>query len=409
MRRSILAWWNLGRVSAPNHCRQTVFSNGRFAALAFGRASASDVDNALREKNPLSFGNIAESFPRACGIAATVLVLVGVSTTYAAAQGQPQRGPGEPQPQPGMPPPARELTPAEIGALQTMMTNRAAGTILTPGNADALRRSLMETQGMLPPSGTLGQVKVEPRSLDVDPQVLLSHPQSIQLALGVVTPLTFLDSNGHTWPVEAVAFDPRMFAQDGNGCGSAPPNTAIAGAGNRPSTITMMPCRINTYGNVSIKLENYPLPIVLMAKSGGNETVDLPVTVHVRGRSPDAPQMPAEAMAAYSPPQPVRTVSTRHGRKGGSGETLPDRYLDTFGAGAPPSNAQRVEINDASVSGWILGGKLYLRGNMTVINPAQDAMAESVGGVKVWRFDHPVSRILIVDESGVERDLSLNF
>ncbi len=333
---------------------------------------------------------------------------MGFATTGAAAQGQQQRGQGESPPQAGMPPPARELTPAEIGALQTMMTNRAAGTILSPGNADALRRSLMETQGMMPPSGTLGQVKVEPRSLDVDPQVLLSHPQSIQLALGVVTPLTFLDSSGHTWPVEAVAFDPRMFAQDGNGCGSSPPSSAISGAGERPSTITMMPCRINTFGNVSIKLENYPLPIVLMAKSGGDGVVDLPVTIHVRGRSPDAPAMPAEAMAAYSPPQPVHTVSTRHGRKG-SGETLPDRYLDTFGAGAPPSNAQRVEINDPSVSGWILGGKLYLRGNVTVINPAQDAVAESVGGIKVWRFDHPVSRILVVDEAGNERDLSLNF
>ena len=307
-----------------------------------------------------------------------------------------------------MPPQARELTPAEIGALQTMMTNRAAGTILTPGNAEAIRRSLMETQGMMPPAGTLDQVKPVPRSLDVDPQILLSEPQTIQLALGVVTPLTFLDSNGHTWPVEAVAFDPRMFAQDGHGCGSAPPQSALSGAGERPSTITMMPCRINTYGNVSIKLENYPLPIVLMAKSGGKSTVDLPVTIHVRGRSPDSPAMPAEAMAAYSPPPAPATHSgSRRGRK--SGETLPDRYLDTFGAGAPPSNAQRVDIDDPNVSGWILGGKLYLRGNITVINPAQDAVAESVGGMKVWRFDHPVSRILVVDEAGNERDLALTF
>lgn len=364
-------------------------------------------------------------FQRLCGFAATVLTatvltaaaqLAVVGEAAAAPPSQDGQGaqPSRQQKPPrraeaDAPPPARELTPAEIGALQTMMTNRAITSTLTPANAEALRRMMMETQGMTPPAGTADVIKPHPRRIDIDPQVLLEQPESLKLALGVVTPITFLDSSGRPWPVESVAFDPRMLAQDGIGCGSAPPAQAVQGAGERPSTITMMPCRINTFGNVSIKLEGYALPVILMARStGASGDVDLPVTVYVRGRSPSSQPMPAEAMAAYTPPPaPVRFAG--HGRRGRGGPMQPDRYLDTFGAGAPPANAQRVDIDDPSVSGWILDGKLYLRGAVTVINPAQDAMAESVGGVKVWRFDHPVPRILVVDESGNERDLSVTF
>ncbi len=355
-----------------------------------------------------------------CVRSATVVAVVGLALVPTArAQSQfvpkkPAAGLGQGAAKPGArsptggaaPPAARQLTPAEIGALQTMMTDRAINSQLTPANAEAIRNRMMDTQGAAPVQGTLDRVQPRPRSLDVDPQVLLSTPETIQLALGVVTPLTFLDSNGRPWPVEAVAFDPRMFAQDGAGCGAPPPQGAVSGAGERPSTITLMPCRINTWGNVSIKLEGYALPVVLMAKSGGNAPVDLPVTLHVRGRSPTAPMLPAEAAAAYTPP-PIRYAST-HGRRGGGGMS-PDRFLDTFGAGAPPASAQRVDINDPAVSGWIFNGKLYLRGAITVINPAQDAVAESVGGMKVWRFDHPVPRVLVIDETGAERDLSLSF
>ncbi|MBE7218695.1 MAG: hypothetical protein INR64_09515, partial [Caulobacteraceae bacterium] len=230
-------------------------------------------------------------FARLCGIAATVLTATVLTTAAQLAvtreaaaappsqdgqashpQKPPQRAEGE------APPPARELTPAEIGALQTMMTNRAITSTLTPANAEALRRMMMETQGMTPPAGTADVIKPHPRRIDIDPQMLLEQPESLKLALGVVTPITFLDSSGRPWPVESVAFDPRMLAQDGNGCGSSPPGQAIQGAGERPSTITMMPCRINTFGNVSIKLEGYALPVILMARStGASGEVDLPV------------------------------------------------------------------------------------------------------------------------------------
>jgi hypothetical protein len=35
-------------------------------------------------------------------------------------------------------------------------------------------------------------------------------------------------------------------------------------------------------------------------------------------------------------------------------------------------------------------------------------VADAPGGHRVWRFDQPVSRVLVVGEDGVERGLSLD-
>jgi intracellular multiplication protein IcmK len=366
-----------------------------------------------RSRYPMSLFSVACALTLLAGLANPVAAQDAAPT--APPKGQtpvvPQvPGAANPQ-QPNSPPPVRELTPAEINALQTLMTDRAAGTVLTPANSQALRSRIIDTQGALKPPNVVESIAPRPRKIEIDPQVLLSRPQTLQLALGVVTPVTFLDSSGRPWPVETVAFDPRMLAQDGAGCGSPPPSGPVVGAGERPTTITLMPCRINTYGNVSIKLEGYPLPLVLMTRSGNSGSVDLPVTIRVMGRSPNAPIVPAEAEAAYTPPPGSYGSSARRRGKEGKnpGRMLPDRVLDSFGAGVTPVNAQRVDVNDPSVSAWILDGRLYLRGTITVINPAQDAFAETVGGMKVWRFDHPVSRVLVVDQSGVERDLTVTF
>lgn len=283
--------------------------------------------------------------------------------------------------------------------------------MLSPSNAQAIRNRLLDVQSAVKAPGMLSEnVRPRPRRLSIDPQVLLGVPETIYLALGVVTPLTFLDSAGRPWPVVSLAFDPRMLAGDGAGCGSPPPSAPISGGGERPSTITLMPCRINTWGNVSIKLESYPLPVVLMARSGGNHDVDLPVTIRVSGRSPTAPMSAIEAAAAYTPVAATYASGPSRRRAAGpNGRPVPDRYLDTFAAASPPANAQRVDVDDPSVSAWIFNGQLYLRGNITVINPAQDAVAESVGGMKVWRFNRPVPRVLVIDAAGAERNLTVTF
>ena len=101
------------------------------------------------------------------------------------------------------------------------------------------------------------------------------------------------------WPIASVAYDPRLFAQDGTGCGQdaamGASQVAAAAGSDRPTSINLMPCRYDTWGNILIRLENVPYPIPLMVLSGQSETVDIPVTVRVAGNSPLTPVRVAPA------------------------------------------------------------------------------------------------------------------
>ena len=68
-----------------------------------------------------------------------------------------------------------------------------------------------------------------------------------------------------------------------------PEQVAAAAGSDRPTSINLMPCRYDTWGNILIRLENVPYPIPLMILSGQSETVDIPVTVRVAGTSPLTP------------------------------------------------------------------------------------------------------------------------
>lgn len=315
----------------------------------------------------------------------------------------------------GKPPPPRELTPSELQILQKEMGARNGATILTPDTIGAIRDKVIDAQGASTFPGYSNEPPPAPRARLVQfaGDVTVQAPAQLYLAMGVVTPITFLDGNNRPWPVASVAYDPRSFAQDGAGCGNQVQAATPAGTGGeRPSTINLMPCRVQTWGNVSIQLENMPVPLVFMIKSGGHDGfVDVPVTVKVRGRSPSAPIRPVEAAAAASP---VRFAAAKSYNEKGMetdavGRVKPDRFLASFGTGTPPKGARRIRVDSPDVSAWTFNGRLYLRGPITVVNPAHDAMADAPGGMRVWRFDQPVNRVLVLNEDGVERGLSLDF
>ena len=311
------------------------------------------------------------------------------------------------------PPPARELSPRELQALQTEMAQRGGAAILTPDNIGQIRDRVLDAQGATALPGYSNEPPPSPRARVVvfTGEIARSAPAQLNLAMGVVTPISFLDERNRPWPIASVAYDPRSFAQDGAGCGSqVTAATPASTGGERPTTIHLMPCRLQTWGNVSISLEGLPVPLVFMIRSGGRDGfVDVPVTVKVRGRSPTTPVRPVEAAAAASP---VRFAGARYNENGMEverGRVKPDRTLDDFGTGVPPRGARRVRVDGAGMSAWTLNGRLYLRGPVTVVNPAHDAVADAPGGHRVWRFDRPVGRILVVGEDGVERGLSLDY
>ncbi|MBK3425047.1 DotH/IcmK family type IV secretion protein, partial [Methylobacterium ajmalii] len=113
---------------------------------------------------------------------------------------------------------------------------------------------------------------------------------------------------------------------------------------------------------------------------------------------------------AAAPDGAVRTIAARVGRGRVARATgdLPDRLMDEFGLGTPPRGAVRLRVDDPAVSAWMLGGRLYVRGPVVVVNPVQDAMAQTPDGFRVWRFDRPVPRLLVTDADGRERAVAID-
>lgn len=299
----------------------------------------------------------------------------------------------------GEPLPPAPLTPEDLERLRLEMLQNDNATQLTPGEIGSLRDRNRDTQRALsypsyettpPPVGQRREIQVSP-----SPN---TPPYPLVLWKGMVTAITFLDRTGNPWPILRVARDPGAFALNGQGCAAGGEQSEIsAGEGDRITTITVMPCAFWSWGNIVINLDGMTAPIIFQVSSGAKEgyaaAVDMGITVRLPGTSPLKPQRPAGYAAA-----PDDAAGFR-----------PDAALSEFLNGTPPKAARPAKVlSSADASAWIYGGALYLRGNFTVVNPVHQARA-AYGELQVWRFDQPVSRILVKDRSGAEQIVTLDF
>ncbi len=328
------------------------------------------------------------------------------------------------QQQQQLPPPPRELTPQELARLRSGMVSGAVESIMTPGEIGAIRDRALDAQGAQARQNYSDQPMPIPRPRSIIiPDRADRVPETIRLAFGVVSPVTFLDSRGRPWPIASVGYDPRVFAADGAGCGgqvSAPNQNE-----GQPTTVLLSPCRYQAFGNITVKLDGYPQPIVIMLKSGFVEPVsrvtavdkttplyvDVPVTVRLAGTSPlSILARPRDAAAAGVPRvsrDPYNETGMEMNRRG---RVMPDRELERYLSGVPPHGARRVGVSgDPSVEAYVERGRLYLVGDVTVVNPAHDAQATSPAGNRVWRFNRMVSRVLVIDRDGAEKPLLIDF
>ncbi len=292
----------------------------------------------------------------------------------------------------------RAPTSEEIDAARRALVGESLSSILTPQDIVSLRGAVMRAQGAQ--SGAYAPApKVTPRVIPVGGDRAGASPPTITLAFGIVTPITFVDDRNNPWPVSSIAYDPRVFSQDGQGCGSS---VQAPGGAERPATLNIMPCRSESFGNFSVELEGYTWPIVVMAKSGMDATaLDLPVTIKVKGTSPLTPTRVAGSAVTPSPVS-FAAASTR--------TSAGDSSLALFGAGTPPAGAAPVRVTGASgISAWIYQGHLYLRGRMIVVNPPHDATADIPDGLHVWRIARPVSRVLVMLEDGTETPIAIDW
>lgn len=308
------------------------------------------------------------------------------------------QGPNAPAPTP------RALTAGELDELRKRMVSGSRGTILKPDEITGVRRSVQEAQGAGNFPGRDGKLpRPEPRVVEVSREASTNRPETLFLAYGVVSPITFVDGKGNPWPIASVAYDPRLFAQDGTGCGTdngMGPQSVAAGAGSdRPTSINLMPCRFDTWGNILIRLENVAYPVPFMVLSGSNERVDIPITVRVAGTSPL---------------QPVRVASTApapRGRPAPRGApAAPDttRLLHLFAAGTPPPGAQTLNASSGAQA-WIYRERMYVRAQGELVSPQPVGSAVGPNGVKVYEFSRPASRLVAERGDGAEVAISVDF
>lgn len=305
------------------------------------------------------------------------------------------------------PPPApRPLTAVELEELRKRMLGTTQGMILKPGEIQDIRRTVQEAQGAGTFPGRDGRMpRPEPRLLTVTQEISRAAPETLHLAYGVVSPITFVDAKGNPWPIASVAYDPRLFAQDGTGCGQdtamGATQVAAAAGADRPTSINLMPCRFDTWGNILIRLENVSYPIPLMILSGSSETVDIPVTVRVSGTSPLVP-----VKVASAPSGPVRKGG---GRPAGPAAGPPDTtaLLHLFGAGTPPAGAQALVANGAQA--WLYRDRMYVRVQGTLVSPQPVAAADAAAGFRVYEFLRPASRLVAERGDGAETAISVDF
>lgn len=301
----------------------------------------------------------------------------------------------------------RPLTAGELEQLRQRMTGGARGTILKPNEITDIRRSVQDAQGAANFPGRSGRMpQPAARSLTVSAQTSMTAPETLNLAFGVVSPITFVDAKGNPWPIASVAYDPRLFAQNGTGCGQdtamGAAQVAAASGSDRPTSINLMPCRYETWGNILIRLENFAYPIPLMVLSGSSETVDIPITVRVAGVSPLVPVKPvAEASPRKGPSRPAGPP-----RPGVGADTTP--LLHLFAAGTPPAGAQSL-VASSGAQAWVFRDRMYLRTPGTLVSPQPVAEATGTGGYRVYEFLRPVSRLVAERSDGSEIAIAVEF
>ena len=270
-------------------------------------------------------------------------------------------------------------------------------------------RMVQEAQGAANFPGRDGRMpRPAPRLLSVTQEISRSAPETLHLAYGVVSPITFVDAKGAPWPIASVAYDPRLFAQDGTGCGQdaamGASQVAAAAGSDRPTSINLMPCRYDTWGNILIRLENVPYPIPLMVLSGQSETVDIPVTVRVAGNSPLTPVRVAPASTG-----PVRKgVGVAAGPPRAPGAPDTTALLHLFGAGTPPTGSQKL-VATGGAQAWLYRERMYVRVQGELVSPQPVAAADAGSGFKIYEFLRPASRLVAERGDGAETAINIDF
>ena len=188
-----------------------------------------------------------------------------------------------------------------------------------------------------------------------------STPPVIRLAQGFVTSLVFLDSTGAPWPISAYDLgDPASF------------NIQWDKVGN---TLMMQAMKLYNYGNLAVRLKGLDTPVMLTLIPG-QQAVDYRVDLRIQGYGPNAKNLPLE-------------------------DGLPPNANDILLhilEGVPPPGSQRLIITGGDARAWLLGDKIFVRTNLTVLSPGWLGSMTSADGMHAYEMQK--SPVLLVSWHG---------
>jgi len=307
----------------------------------------------------------------------------------------------------------RPATAQEIQGLKKKIIEDNNAVILDKEEIKSIRNKSIDAQGSIFYNGKEGQTRrPRPRSIVIDAAVVTNEePPTINLSEGIVSPISFVDSKGKPWPIQQTIFDPRILSENGSGCGTEKVSHMAPMEGeDRPNTISLMPCRHETFGNIIVKLEGYPYPIVFMIESGDKiSNIDMPVTIRIKGTTPFSDLKNNGNIY----PQQISVSNTQRNRHlvSGVAATRPttNSALHNLAKGITPKNAVKLYTSSQSVDAWVYDDHVYIRGNIAVINPQAIESADDTRGRTIWKLAYPLSRVLVLKDNGSEESITFDY
>lgn len=241
---------------------------------------------------------------------------------------------------------------------------QAAQDGFMPMTEDEIRRLLshlrttqeaIQTPIAVPPTP---EVHVEEVSLDP-----ASPPPVIQLAVGNVTTLTFLDMTGEPWPVVDMAHGGEFEVK--------PPEPG-------GHVVRIIPLKEFGTGNVSIRLLDFKTPVTFELRSGGD-------IVHYRydARIPE-----------IGPNGRVPIMTQKVGISAG------DKTIISVLEGVLPENAKELEVSgvDGRTTAYEVGKTVLVRTPLTMLSPAWTASVSSADGMNVYSI--PNTPVILLSKQG---------
>jgi intracellular multiplication protein IcmK len=176
----------------------------------------------------------------------------------------------------------------------------------------------------------------------------------------MVSVLTFLDSTGAPWPIQAYDVgNPAAFHIEWNKNGN---------------TLIIQPMSPYPYGNMAVILQGLSTPLILTL-TAGQQAFDARIDLHVEGLGPNA-----RAPIVTGLPQTANPVLLC--------------VLD----GIPPPGSITLHVVAGKGQAWLCGGKLFVRTRYTILSPGWQATMSSADGMKAYEL--PKVPLLLATENG---------